>query len=86
MRLLRSGAKGNFVLYPKEWPKRWLEPRGRRFQTACDMLVGGCACGRHHSVSDDATQEYLAMHGATIESMQSWRERTRKTRISKMGV
>lgn len=75
MILKRAGSKGVYVLYPKEWDKRWLGPEGTRYQTPCDMVLGGCSCGRHHQEGDDLTDHILDEHGADIEPHREWRDR-----------
>lgn len=73
--LPRTGAKGQFVLYPKDWPPQWRDPRNRRYQTKCDMLAGPCSCGRRHLPEDGDVQENLQRYGCRIETIQQWRER-----------
>lgn len=74
--LERAGSKGVYVLWPKEWPKQWRDPVGRRHQSGCDMLVGHCQCGRIHHEEDRDVQSHLEAHEAVIESHEQWRERT----------
>ena len=78
MKLQRAGAKGVFVLYPKQWDKRWLSPMNRRWQTACDMVVGGCSCGRFHEENDSDTKCLLEDYDAEIETHAEWLERQRE--------
>lgn len=80
--LLRTGSKGQFVLWPKEWGKRFYGPRNRRYQTACDMLVGQCACGRYHSEQDEDTENWLNDQCNYIESLYEWRRRTSQERAA----
>ena len=74
--LERNGSKGVFVLWPKEWPKQWRDPVGRRYQSGCDMLIGHCQCGRIHREEDRDVQSHLEQHGVVIESHEAWRRRT----------
>jgi len=85
MKLLRSGAKGNYILFPKVWPKQWLPPSGTRFQTPCDMLVGGCSCGRYHELEDENVLHLVSCNEVTLENLTEWCERTRETRIEKQN-
>lgn len=74
--LFRSGSKGVYVLYPKDWPKQWREPVGRRFQSGCDMVIGLCQCGRIHTEDDPDVRDTLRSQEAVIESHADWRART----------
>lgn len=73
--LLRSGNKGQFILWPSEWPKQWRDPVNRRFQSGCDMLVGPCQCGRRHLPDDEDVEETVDAHGEDLETLSEWRER-----------
>lgn len=77
--LRRMGKLGNYVLYPKDVDSRYLYPI-RSVQTACDMLVGGCSCGRVHSTNDDDTKSWLRCYpNYRIETPEQWKLRLNST-------
>lgn len=78
--LQRAGSKGVYVLWPKDWPKQWRDPLGRRFQSGCDMLLGYCQCGRVHTLDDGDVMDNLSRYDSVIESHADWRARTLKER------
>lgn len=80
--LLRTGHKGQFVKYPKSWPKRMCHTGLCRFDTGCDMLVGRCACGLRHRGDEMWVEGLLEDHDEEIESFDDWARRTRCERLA----